>query len=79
MKRHKDLIQAVLEFVESGDNRSRGLSPPQGYTSAQVAYHQRLCRQAGFVDEDGLLTWDGHEKLCQLRKNISCTSRTVWI
>ena len=72
MKRHMNLIRAVLEYVEChGD--SEFLAPPEvdGYSPGEIEYHIQLCEQAGYLETrqayPRTLTWDGHNALDKLR------------
>ena len=70
MIRDMDLVQELLERLET--NGGREATPPQidGYTPAQVEYHLTLCREAGFIHYTPTqmrLTWAGHDELDRLR------------
>ena len=68
MRRHMALVQQVLEFAEGKDNGDLTPLPSVlGYTMSQVHYHLILCKSAGFISKDNMLTWDGHEELARLR------------
>lgn len=75
MKRHRDLIQLILEYVEcKGNGHSLSDPTPDEYCEKDVRYHIRLCKEAGFVHTSGTkrpalvsLTWAGHEELDRMR------------
>ena len=77
MQRDIELIKRVLKYVEKKDNGDgRFLLHPEieGCTPEQVAGHVLLCGEAGYVqlNRDGFalrLTWNGHDKLDQLRSD----------
>ena len=69
MKRHMALVQQVLEFVEGKDGGDLTPLPSvQGYTMNQVHYHLILCKGAGFISKDNMLTWAGHNELARLHE-----------
>ena len=78
MRRDCKLILKILRYVRDNADGSSPLEPPdcKAYSPEIVAYHVRLCEQAGFVtmSERGdllespppgilELTWLGQEKL----------------
>ena len=75
MGRKLDLIFAILEWLEEQPATWAEIPKDMaGYSEDVVAYHVELCKQAGFVHSDSIdasgytrLTWQGHEKLEELR------------
>ena len=79
MKRDKELLRALLEYMEVGIKPAQRLQLDYSHfkaTRAEVDYHLRLLSQAGYivgplvqnvpvVEE---MTWAGHEYLDELRK-----------
>lgn len=77
MRRDCKLILKILRYVRDHADGVNIVEPPdcQSYSPEAVAYHIRLCADAGFVrmsDSDKLmdvpfgvleLTWAGHEEL----------------
>ena len=75
MERNMTLIKQLLKYCEANAPGPRGfLFHPEieSFSTEQVEYHVRLCRDAGYarVNNAGYmveLTWEGHEVLEQLR------------
>ena len=81
MRRKMKLIRRILEYIEREGDGKNGVPEPEfdDYSCAQVSYHTGLCKQAGFLDikvygsgsyDIQGLTWEGHEKLDELRKGV---------
>lgn len=81
MKRHMKLIFLILDYVERTKNNGVHIPAPEfdDYTRTEVAYHVRLCHEAGYLivptkvtepDEPAIkrMTWKGHEELDRMRK-----------
>ncbi len=84
MKRDMQLIRKILEYLEGkcqGDGQLIPVPSLDGYANDAVSYHVGLCIQAGYIEGKDqsfvgaapmydmiCLTWDGHEKLAELRK-----------
>ena len=76
MKRNMVLILALLEHLEThATGRPMAIPSVEGYAPDLVAYHVRLCEEAGYIAREGMfpvdLTWQGHEALDRLR-NTGC-------
>ena len=79
MKRNWKLIELILGYTEdkATPEIDGGVSYPElnGFSDAQIDHHVTLCKEARFLitDEDSWrierLTWLGHNKLDELRKN----------
>ena len=79
MRRHMKLIALILAYVEE-QKRCKDIPLPRfpEFTAEQVAYHVKLCEEAGYLDivvspHDRMpltihrMTWTGHEALAKLR------------
>ncbi len=81
MKRRFKLIKKILEYVEVTKKNGDRIPLPEfsDYKDCVVAYHVKLCHQAGFLDVRYLnqnkgnpvdiveMTWAGHNELDRLR------------
>ena len=85
MRRCNSLIKAILVYVETKcvPGEVNPLPDISGHDAREVAYHVRLCEQAGHLTLGGSenfasvsgsgfyikeLTWKGHEALTSLRQ-----------
>ena len=84
MKRNWTLIKLLLRHVErhvTPETLSHiGIPYPEdlnGFNDEQISYHITLCEEAGFIvlNENirhiRRLTWEGHNKLDDLRNTVS--------
>ena len=75
MGRKLDLIFAILEWLEEQPTTWAAIPKEMaGYSEDVVAYHVTLLKEGGLINADSLdtsgytrLTWQGHEKLEELR------------
>ena len=73
MKLYETLIKLILKRLECHEGAFLVDPEIPPFTDDQVAYHIRLCHDAGFVrlNDQGFLrelTWHGQQELARLRK-----------
>lgn len=76
MKLIKAILQACSEYPDTSISQAALIDAIDGAEyrdKAVVEYHLGLCRQAGYLEQDGTrgkydwrLTWNGHEALDRL-------------